>query len=132
MTDESWGPASACADLDGFFTVRVRSDGPLHVVVMSGELDLASSAAAIRACTPIDHVDVVVAMADLVFMDCAGYGALVASRAILERRGGSMVLMDPVGEPLRLLTLLQQAADDPGAMLQLGTSSVSLASAERS
>ncbi len=87
---------------------------------MSGELDLASCAAAIHACTSIDHVDVVVAMADLVFMDCTGYGALVASRAILGRRGGSLVLMDPVGEPLLLLTLLQQAADDPGAMWQLG------------
>ena len=38
-------------DDGGFFTVRVRFDDPLHLVVMSGELDLASLEAAVRACS---------------------------------------------------------------------------------
>ena len=50
----------------------------------------------------------VVDLTDLSFMDCAGYGALVASASILERRGGSMVLMNPVGEPQRLLGLIDE------------------------
>jgi len=79
-----------------------------HVVVMRGELDVASRVAAVRACTLSDHVDVVVDMADVTFMDCAGYGAFVEARTTLEQRGGSLSLTGSVGEPLRLLSLIDE------------------------
>ncbi|MGZ4725687.1 MAG: STAS domain-containing protein [Ilumatobacteraceae bacterium] len=39
-------------------------------------------------------------------MDCSGYGGLVAARLDLERRGGSMTLRGPTGQPAELLALL--------------------------
>jgi anti-anti-sigma factor len=96
----------------GLFEAHVRFDDPAHVVVMTGELDMASRAAAFRGCTSVGTADVVVDMAGLVFMDCAGYGALIAARAILERGGGSLTFMDPRGQPLRLLTLIGEHWDE--------------------
>jgi anti-anti-sigma factor len=106
-------PASRAEPVDECFTVHVRFEAPLHVVVMSGELDCASRAAAVRACTAAGHLEVVVDMAGMVFMDCSGYGALVESRTILERRNGSLSLSNPQGEPLRLLSLIECDERDP-------------------
>jgi anti-anti-sigma factor len=89
------------------FTVLVRFDDPRYVVMMTGDLDVASRASAVRACTASDHVDVVVNLTDVAFMDSAGYRALVEARAILEHRGGSLVSTGAVGEPQRLLSLLE-------------------------
>jgi anti-anti-sigma factor len=95
------------------FSARARFDDPLTVVVMSGELDLATCGAAVRACVSMGHRNVVVDMAALTFMDCAGYRELVIARLVLERRGGSLTLLAPAGEPLRLLTLLEQGSPGP-------------------
>lgn len=61
----------------------------------------------------MDHRHVVVDMAGLTFMDCAGYRELVIARLVLERRGGSLSLLAPSGEPLRLLTLVERGAFGP-------------------
>lgn len=95
------------------FSARARFDDPLTVVVMSGELDLATCGAAVRACVSMDHRHVVVDMAGLTFIDCAGYRELAIARLILERRGGSLSLLAPSGEPLRFLTLVERGAFDP-------------------
>jgi anti-anti-sigma factor len=91
------------------FSACGHFDATRHVVVMTGELDMCSRASATRSCTAVDYVDVVVDLAGLAFMDCAGYSALTKAKAILGSRGGSLVLSGAVGEPLRLLMLLQQA-----------------------
>jgi anti-sigma B factor antagonist len=101
------GNATTNVDSEISFSVRVRFDDPLFVVEMSGELDLASRTAAIRACTTTDHGDVLVDLSELTFMDCAGYGALASAAKLLEARGGSLVMMSPVGEPRRLLALIE-------------------------
>lgn len=88
--------------------MRVRYDGPTSVVALTGELDAAHCADVARACMSPGHVDVIVDMADLTFMDCSGYGALVASRNVLRTRGGSLSVLDACGEPLRLLTLAEE------------------------
>lgn len=86
--------------------MRVRFEPPRHVVVLAGELDACSRDAVADRCAAPEHLDVVVDLSALEFMDCGGYRALVTAAAILSRRGGSMVLRDPVGEPLRLLRLI--------------------------
>ena len=91
------------------FSVRVRVDSRSHVVEMTGELDLEYRTAALHSCTMPDHVHVVVDLAHVTFMDCSGYGALVGARAILQGRGGSLSLIGPIGEPLRLLSIIEAA-----------------------
>lgn len=100
--------ASAVIDSHEVLTVRVRFEDPLHVVELVGELDLAGRSAVIAACASVDRLDVLVDLSGVVFMDCAGYGALMTSRSILERRGGSLALVRHTGEPQRLLVLIRE------------------------
>ncbi len=100
----------------------VQFGDSMHVVVLAGALDRASREATIRACTLTDHVHVVVAMAEVTFMDCAGYGALIVASVALRRRGGSLSLLDPAGEPLRLLLLIEQLEGEPSLLLRRTTS----------
>lgn len=121
------GNATTNVDSEIPFSVRVRCDDPLFVVEMYGELDLASSTAAIRACTSSDHRDVLVDLSGLTFMDCAGYGALASSTKLLEARGGSLVMTSPVGEPRRLLALIEEQGEDLCAPVRYGEGSASAA-----
>lgn len=107
------------------FTVRAWLEGSLRVVAMSGDLDLASRAAALEACTSVHHQEVLVDLSGLRFIDCAGYGGLVAATAALERRGGSMVMSNPAGEPRRLLALIEQLGHELCAPLRFGKPHVS-------
>ncbi len=102
------GPGSAGVDPGEAFGVRARFDGPRYIVAMSGELDVVSRTVALEACTSAEHLDVLVDLSALVFMDCTGYGALATAASVVEGRGGSMVLTNPVGEPLRLLGLIEE------------------------
>lgn len=111
-----WGVDCGCL-------VRVRYDEPTPVVALTGEMDASCCDAAARACTTAGHVDVVVDMADLTFMDCAGYGVLVRCRSVLRRRGGSLSLRDPHGEPLRLLDLVEVGHGPAGALHRDGSAS---------
>jgi anti-anti-sigma factor len=99
---------------DIHFSARTVSVDPGHVVEMAGELDLASRTAAILACTAPDMIDVVVDLSGLVFMDSAGYGALVGSTATLVGRGGSLRLSNAAGGPRRLLALIDDLDLGPG------------------
>jgi anti-anti-sigma factor len=90
---------------------RVHADGvEIHV---AGELDLTSRALMLLACVDGDQRSVVVDLTALTFMDCAGYGALVRARVILEERGGTLGLVNATGEPLRLLGLIDRIRDGP-------------------
>lgn len=86
--------------------VRVSMDAGLHVVNVSGELDIGTRDSVEQACLAGDDMSVVVEMADLTFMDCRGYGALVAARRVIQDRGGSLTLSNQAGQPARLLMLL--------------------------
>ena len=108
----------ACGDGCHVFAARTRSEPLRHVVAMSGDLDVSSRACAFDVCTDAAHVDVVVDLSHLEFMDCAGHGALIASRDILERRGGSLIVTDVHGAPLRLLRLLEHAPPDRESALR--------------
>ena len=54
---------------------------------------------------------VVIDLSALRFMDCAGYGGLVAARLALESRGGSLTLLGSDGEPKRLLDLIAETEE---------------------
>jgi anti-anti-sigma regulatory factor len=56
---------------------------------------------------------VVVDLAETTFMDCCGYGGLVAARLVLEQRGGSLTVRNQTGQPARVLALLRMAGECP-------------------
>ncbi len=94
-------------DLDDLtFTLSVSTEGTCRVVEVCGEFDVASRNLVIRACLADRTKAVVVEMAEMTFMDCCGYGGLVAARQVLQRDGGSLTLRHELGQPAALLELL--------------------------
>jgi anti-anti-sigma factor len=89
------------------FSATVTTDGVDHVVHLEGELDIETRDEAYEACLGGASVSVVVDLSQLTFMDCAGYGCLVAAHRMLQLHGGSLRFRGPVGQPARLLCLLK-------------------------
>ncbi|MEP7202250.1 MAG: STAS domain-containing protein [Ilumatobacteraceae bacterium] len=97
--------------LDGFehlpFSLSVSRRSGHRVVRIGGELDMVTRSRVRRACVDgLDNV-VEVEMEEMSFMDCCGYGALVAARLALQERGGSLTLRHQVGQPAELLAMLR-------------------------
>jgi anti-anti-sigma factor len=88
------------------FTVNVSRTGRRRVVHIGGELDVATRHLVRQACAAGWRKAVVVEMADMTFIDCSGYGALVAARRILQEHGGSLTLRNPAGQPAEFLSML--------------------------
>jgi anti-anti-sigma factor len=82
-----------------------RRDGH-RVVRIGGELDIVSRSRVREACLDGRDDIVEVELAETTFMDCCGYGALVAARLELQDKGGSLTLHHQVGQPAELLTML--------------------------
>ena len=93
------------------FTATTSCAGGYPRVCLSGELDRASRDVVYQECIAAGLV-VIVEMERVTFMDCCGYGALMAARRELEQRGGSLTLGGSVGQPARLLKLIS-ACDGP-------------------
>jgi anti-anti-sigma factor len=91
------------------FTCGVFVEQEVSVVRVAGELDIASRAQATRSCVDGGQDVVILDLSELTFMDCCGYGGILEARITLEGRGGSLTLRHPVGEPARLLELLEVA-----------------------
>lgn len=91
------------------FTVRIAADDRRRVVHVCGELDLAARDEFYKACVTGDHSALVIDMSRLTFLDCSGYGALVAVRLAIQQRGGSVIVRRPTGQPAHLLTLLAES-----------------------
>jgi len=88
------------------FALSSASVGGHRVVHVLGELDIAARDVVRRACLQGVDLVIVVDMTDLTFLDCSGYGALIAARRILTDLGGSLAIRNPVGQPAHLLKLL--------------------------
>jgi anti-anti-sigma factor len=88
------------------FAVSSTSARGQRVVTISGGLDIASRDLVCRACLEGNEIAVVVDIARLTFIDCSGYGALIAARRILTDLGGSLTIHNQAGQPARLLSLL--------------------------
>jgi anti-anti-sigma factor len=97
-------PSSGADDL--LFTLSVSRRGTHRVVQVVGELDVGTRERVRQACVTGRRRVVVVEMADITFMDCCGYGALVAARGALQANGGSLTLRNQKGQPADLLTML--------------------------
>jgi anti-anti-sigma factor len=95
------------------FTVTNSTDGSCRVVGLGGELDLLTCQVANRACLEGDRIAVVVDLAETTFMDCCGYGGLVAARLDLEQRGGTLTVRNQTGQPARVLALLRMVGEGP-------------------
>lgn len=104
---------AAPASTVGHFTARQQRERTGCTVVLAGELDIAGRAAALQACTPADRDHVIVDLHALDFMDCAGYGAILAARTVIEQRGGTLFLTGARGEPLRLVSLVSTICAPP-------------------
>ncbi len=89
------------------FSLSITRDGRYRVVQIDGELDVATRNIVRRACLAGRRKTVVVEMGSMTFMDCSGYGALVAARLALQESGGSLTLRNQAGQPAELLTMLQ-------------------------
>ena len=103
-------PTTAFRSDDLGFTLRVLKHRGHRIVEIGGELDIASRNTVRLACLEGRGKFVVVEMADMTFMDCCGYGGLVAARQILQAGGGSLTLQHQTGQPaefLNMLTLLE-------------------------
>jgi anti-anti-sigma factor len=86
-----------------------RAASTERLITLAGELDLATRGVAYDACVGEEGPDVIVDLGNVSFLDCAGYGALMAARRILQSRGGSLTVRNATGEPARLLFLRQGA-----------------------
>jgi anti-anti-sigma factor len=90
-------------------TIAVSRSGRRgRVVRIDGEMDLATCGLVRSACLTGRRNEVVVEMAETTFMDCGGYGNLVAARRVLERSGGSLTLRNQSGQPAELLAMLMK------------------------
>lgn len=92
--------------------VRVSRAGERAVVLLEGELDLASgSSLRTRLATLVNENppprQVVVDLSQLDFVDASGISVLIAAHKSLARRGGELVLRHPSRPARRVLTLLQ-------------------------
>lgn len=90
--------------------------GNVCVVSVSGELDRASCDQLVSVATGGDKPAIVIDLGGVTFMDCSGFGALVASRLAIEGTGRSLTITGQTGEPARLWKLIadgaRQADDD--------------------
>lgn len=95
------------------FSSHVTTEDDRLVVFLDGELDMDARAQATRVCTVSEICDVTVDLSGLSFMDCSGFGALVAARQILQGQGGSLSIRNcSSNEPARLLSLLDHCHDE--------------------
>jgi anti-anti-sigma factor len=88
------------------FEVTISRRGKNRVVHVCGEIDVATRHLVRRACLSGWRKSVIVEMSDTTFMDCCGYGGLVAARRALEQHGGSLSVRNQVGQPAHLLVML--------------------------
>jgi anti-anti-sigma factor len=93
-----------CADRG--FALEVVSDGDRCVVHVTGELDLATRNRLFRTCTAGNYPSMVVDISRLTFVDCCGYGGIVASRSVVEADGRTLTVRGAIGEPAQLLNLI--------------------------
>ncbi len=98
--------------------LRVHDGGPSALVVVDGELDVATSSLLqallddlLRAKRVPKLVRLVVQTTGIIFVDAAGMSPLLHARAVMSRRAGSFELREPSVAVSRLLSLL--ALDNP-------------------
>lgn len=112
------GLQAVCAPVSGGsgLAVGVSLEGDACVVLVSGELDLATRNTVFLAATEGQHRAMVVDLTGVTFMDCAGYGCLAACRLVLEGSGRTLTVRGQNGQPARLLAMIAELAHTTDAI----------------
>ena len=99
------------------FRASVAVNGVIYV---SGELDLATRDQLVSVVTAGRRPAVEVHLGGCTFMDCSGYGALVASRLAMEGQGRSLTITGQTGQPALLWKLIADLERDDEAATREG------------
>lgn len=99
------------------FRASVALTGAIYV---SGELDLATRDQLVSVVTGGRRPTVEVHLGGCTFMDCSGYGALVASRLAIEGQGRSLTITGQTGQPALLWKLIADLECDNEAAIRDG------------
>lgn len=92
----------------GDFVIDTHRDGPVDVVVVSGEVDIATApllAAVLDAVLARRPARVEVDLSDATFLDAYALSTLAAARRRLAARRGTLALRDPSPAARRVLEL---------------------------
>ena len=84
------------------------------VINVTGDLDLSTRDLYMAVATAGHHPAVVIDLAGCTFMDCSGYGSLVASRLAIEGDGRSLTITGQTGQPARLWKLIAEMESGHG------------------
>ena len=87
------------------FAFEVRKDGGVRVVLLQGQLDLASSGQVREALAAVGGETVVADLSGLEFLDSSGIAALLAARSDVLREGRSFQLRGASGIVRQVLEL---------------------------
>ena len=99
----------------GGLDVKTTIEGRRRTVRIVGDLDLASKLACFHACAMGDGDNVIIDLSGVPFMDCSGYGALVAARLALQQRHATQVVQGATGQPAQLLAAIADAESSTAA-----------------
>ena len=94
------------AEVGGGLRLTVLPEGDTCVVRATGELDQASRDQLIAMSTAGHHPHMSIDLSAVTFMDCGGYGGLVASRRRIEEDGRTLTIRGAAGQPERLIELI--------------------------
>ena len=88
--------------------MHTREEEKLHLFVLHGDLDVATSpalrAALVEAASSGKH-DLIVDLSNLEFLDSTGLGALIGANKRAKEQGGEVRLITQEGQILRLLRI---------------------------
>ena len=83
-----------------------RAKAPVVWLRVCGELDNETRNRLVVMCVAGSEPAVIVDLTALTIMDCAGYGAIVAVRQVLEHGARSLTIRNQTGQPARLLEMI--------------------------
>ena len=84
-----------------------------RVVHVTGEVDLATRDQLVSASTAGHHPHIVIDLGGVTFMDCGGYGALVASQRVIESQGRTLAITGQTGQPSQLFDMIAELEKCP-------------------
>lgn len=100
------------------FGLSAVLDGNRCIVRVSGELDLAARDRLFLGCTARHGLSIVVDLSALTFMDCGGYGGIVASRGVIEADGRMLTMRGACGQPGRFFALIAHFERQPTLLVE--------------
>lgn len=91
----------------------VYVEGTSCVVHVAGELDLTTKDQLFAVATVGKHPAMVIDVADVTFMDCSGFGALVASGLVINGDDRTLRIRGLTGQPAHLCDLIAKLERTP-------------------